>query len=62
MTDEQGRVKVKVGRIKDPFMPLGGLWYVAVSEDNGKTYRIVFKDVYRSVCVEYARQMKEVER
>lgn len=55
-------MKVKVGRIKDPFMPLGGIWYVAVSEDKGKTYRIVYKDVYRNVCVAFAKKYKEEER
>ena len=50
---------VKVGQIKDPVSWRNGMWYVAVSEGRGKPFRIVYTDMYRTVCVKYAKLLKE---
>ena len=47
-----------VGRIIDPLSDNNGLWWVAVDTGDGKQ-RIVFRDVYKKVCIYHAKQIAD---
>ena len=50
---------VKIDRIKDAFSENDGVWYVAVVKDADSPCRIVFMDVYKKLCVQYAKKLTE---
>ena len=52
--------KYKIIKIKDPFSV--DLYAVAEVSPDGKPRRILFKDVYLSVCKEYLKKMKKGEK
>ena len=52
--------KYKIIKIKDPFSV--DLYAVAEVSEDGKPRRIVFKDIYYSVCKKHMKMMKEVEK